>query len=78
MNFEDTEIDNRCTPSGKSKILGVIVLTDNRINKPNDKNNTNDFRCSAFKGTKSHIKKPKSILSSLPQANQTSHMMMNL
>jgi hypothetical protein len=78
MNFEDTEIDNRSTPSGKSKRLGVIVLTDNRINKSNDKNNTNDFRCSAYKGTNTLRKKPKSILSSLPQAYPTSHTMMIL
>jgi hypothetical protein len=35
MIFEDAEIDNSGTPTGKGKILGVIVITDNRINKPN-------------------------------------------
>lgn len=30
MNFEDVEIDNRITVQGKGKILGVIVLRDNR------------------------------------------------
>jgi hypothetical protein len=29
MKFEEAEIENG-SPSGKNKILGVIVLTDNR------------------------------------------------
>jgi len=62
MNFEDSELDNNGTPAGKGKILGVIVLTDNRTNKTNDKSNNNDFRCSAFKGNPPHTQKPKSTL----------------
>lgn len=30
MNSEEAELDNSSTPNNKSKILGVIVLTDNR------------------------------------------------
>lgn len=75
MNFEDAEIDNSGTYSGKCKILGVIVLTDNRINKPNDKTNNNDFRCSAYKGINAHIKKPKLTLSNLQLVFPTLLMM---
>ncbi len=62
MNFEDAEIDNNGTPTGKGKILGVIVITDNRLNKSNDKTNNPDFRCSAYKGKPSPTQKPKSTL----------------
>ncbi len=30
MNFEEAEIDRGSSPRGKGKVLGVIVLTDNR------------------------------------------------
>jgi hypothetical protein len=30
MNFEEAEIEQSNSPQGKQKILGVIVLTDNR------------------------------------------------
>lgn len=76
MKFEDKEIDNSGTVSGKSKILGVIVITDNRINRPNDKTNNNDFSGSAYKGTNFHIKKPKLTLSNLLQVFPILDMMM--
>jgi hypothetical protein len=76
MNFEDAEIDNSGTPSGKGKILGVIVLTDNRINKSIDKNNNNDFRCSAYKGINLHTKKLKLTLCNLRLVFLTLHTMM--
>jgi len=50
MNFEDAEIDNGLSPAGKGKILGVIVLTDNRQSRTSEKTAVPDFRCSAFKG----------------------------
>ena len=31
MHFEDSEIDNQNPTHSKSKVLGVIVLTDNRL-----------------------------------------------
>jgi hypothetical protein len=30
MYLEEVEIENSSTPQGKGKILGVIILTDNR------------------------------------------------
>ncbi len=49
MSFEDAEIDNSCSTAGKGRILGVIVLTDNRQSKSAEKGPIPDFRCSAFK-----------------------------
>ena len=49
MNFEEAELDNSSTPNNKSKILGVIVLRDNRQVEPIRKGSQSDYRCSAFK-----------------------------
>ena len=51
MNFEGVEIDNTGGSLSKSKVKGVIVLTDNRnrINVIND--NDKDVKVSACKGT---------------------------
>jgi hypothetical protein len=51
MNFEEAELDNSSTPNNKSKILGVIVLRDNRQVEPIHKSSQPDYRCSAFKCT---------------------------
>ena len=50
MNFEDAEIENSSSLPGRSKVLGVIVLTDNRENRTYDRSPQTDYRCSAFKG----------------------------
>ena len=55
MNFEDAEIDQSSTPNAKSKVLGVIVLTDNRQTPQDAKEKSQTFRCSAFKGKTSTI-----------------------
>ena len=62
MNFEDAEIDNSSTPNNKSKVLGVIVLTDNRRTPENPKDFSQTKRSSAFRCIKSSIQKPSSIL----------------
>ena len=59
MNFEEAELDNSGTPNNKSKILGVIVLRDNRQTEPVRKNSQPDYRCSAFKGKSILTQKPK-------------------
>lgn len=71
MNFEDAEIDNSCSPAGKGRILGVIVLTDNRQSKSVEKASMPDFRCSAFKCILFTIKKLRSIPCNLPLKFQT-------
>ena len=55
MHFEDTEIDPNSTPNGKSKVLGVIVLTDNRMTPSSFKQNGQRFRESAFRCIPSSI-----------------------
>ena len=55
MHFEDAEIDPNSTPNGKSKVLGVIVLTDNRMTPSSFKRNAHNFRESAFKCIPSSI-----------------------
>lgn len=53
MHFEDAEIEQHSsTPNNKSKVLGVIVLTDNRQHSPTHKHRTQkEFRGSGYKGT---------------------------
>jgi len=55
MSFEDVEIDKNAITPAKTKIRGVIVLTDNRNCKTNDKSSNVDFRCSAYKGIPSYM-----------------------
>jgi hypothetical protein len=54
MNSEEAEIDIGSPTNSKGKVLGVIVLTDNRQTQPKDKSGYSDYRCSAFKGTIHH------------------------
>ena len=65
MHFEDAEIDQPSPNNNKSKVLGVIVLTDNRQTPQNLKSKPSELRSSAFKGTFPPIQKPKSTLSTL-------------
>lgn len=53
MHFSDAEIENSSTPQGRGKVLGVIVLTDNRQDKPPQKKTHSDYTASAFKGSTS-------------------------
>lgn len=53
MHFSDAEIENSSTPQGKGKVLGVIVLTDNRQDKASDKKPLPSYKSSAFKGSTS-------------------------
>lgn len=55
MSFEDVEIGNNFTTPVKTKIKGVIVLTDNRNNINNDKSTLSDWRCSGYKGIPSDM-----------------------
>jgi len=50
MNCQLSEIESSNASSNKGRVLGVIVLTDNRMKKTEDKPNTYDYRNSAFKG----------------------------
>lgn len=61
MNFEEAEIEHPCSPQGKGKVLGVIVITDNRHPQSQDKSTVPDYRCSGFKGKPHNIQKRKLI-----------------
>jgi hypothetical protein len=54
MHFSDAEIEYSSTPQGKGKVLGVIVLTDNRQDKASDKKPLPTYKSSGFKGTTSY------------------------
>ena len=74
MSFEDKEIKNCGDTPAKTKIRGVIVLTDNR--NSNEKNSIIDFRCSGYKGIPYSMQKLKLILYNLQQQYQAARMMM--
>ena len=68
MNFEEAEIERGDSPigKGKGKVLGVIVLTDNRQGRSHEKPSVPDYRCSGFKGKRKYRQRLKWTLSSLP------------
>jgi hypothetical protein len=49
MNFEEAET-KPINSASKGKVLGVIVLTDNRNSLSHEKLPMPDYRCSGFKG----------------------------
>jgi hypothetical protein len=51
MSFEEAENDASNGVSAKQKIVGVIVLTDNRKQTQPEKSVELDFKSSAFKCT---------------------------
>lgn len=51
MHSQAREIETPSSPQDRKRVLGVIVLTDNRQHAPNDKIAPNTFRCSAFRCT---------------------------
>ena len=61
MNFEEAEIDNSNTPNNKSKVLGVIVLTDNRRTPEHSKDFSQTKKSSAFRCIDLSNKKLNSI-----------------
>ena len=49
------------SPGEKGKVLGVIVLTDNRTASPTAKPQLHDYRNSSFKGRNDHMQRQRSI-----------------
>lgn len=49
MHSQSREIEAPSSPQGRNRVLGVIVLTDNRQRALSEKSSTPNYRCSAFR-----------------------------
>ena len=59
MHSQSREIEVPLSPHGRNRVLGVIVLTDNRQHPPTGKTNMPNYRCSAFRCKNCHMQRRK-------------------
>lgn len=64
MKSEGSDKEEAKEGQAKTKLCGVILLTDNRESGAADKSTRKDFRCSGFKCNQANRQKHKSTRSS--------------